>query len=1227
MTVTTRLCRAVAPCLLAGVLGACRDLTLPDVSADGGVGPDLTVRSPREGQTIPLNAPVNIDAVSVNGVASVTVSCGGAPSTGVFTWSVSPYTGVVDFTRCSLVTTGGNDAGFGQLQLTFIAVDRLGHSSMKSFNVFLDTTTAALSAVLPARVVPLAPLQLTVGSDRPLLLPPTVRLAGREADGVLQRANPDGGAPFYDVTFLRTPGLGIDNWGGDPFNVPFEVLTDVERQVSLTVDAKATNGNASHLEQNVLLSRVLWSRSVPGRIAVSAADPVATPAGVQVPLATRDAVPGPTAPWLPGFFRNTDGTYVPFDSQSIRVVGSSLPPGPVTADAGVPFPADAGYFAVELDGRGRVLMARPGAQGNSDVIALGEPAGSIRAGASYSVPFPLVAPLPDGGMFGQILTRVDDLVCLPDAFTGSQDGCWYAIPTATQTLTCFSLLDGTQTAAVGTSSSLALGPPTPGGTAGAHGKERTYLAPNDVSTSCGPVWAFLALPGSQFVAQDRFADAQFGAGCYAGSFGSPVRLLPFLDGSFAVVFDVDCPTGTGWEVVKVSSNGSVTGSFLAPQGVFLPDPFVATPPLVLAALSDGNVVTMRNDPPNTVFESWPPDGTGPTATAHIPGLYVYAGSPMPRLPRNVMAASDGSLTVLLNGATLGDVVLHFGPGLKPRFLYRYPLLAQTSTLAAADGEPTVYYVDPLNNALLALDRRGVSSSASSCIVAGVSVAANPSTIAAGATTSLTATVTSSGPCSTAVSWSATGGALSPDGNSAAFSSPVAGIYTITATSVADPTRSGTATVAVTGAAGCGPPTGATVTHSATISADEIWAGNGVTHLVPGTIAITGSATVTVQPCAIVSLGAGASINVNNSARLVSAGSGSGGTVSFVPTNGTAPWGALRGNSATSLIDLSWTTLQGAGALGGQGANSAITVAGPGYSVTPVPVVRVNNVTIDSPQGGGIYLDTSAAFTSDSTGLTIRGASDYVLSSTMMALQSIPPGSYADASNVHGFVDIIGPNANVFADLTIHNYLPVRIKASGMTVRPPPTGSGPVTLTLEPGARIRFARVVAAPGALVEFGSNGNAPNNQVGVLVAMGTAADPIVFTSDEAAPVAGDWFGLWLATSPGSQLDHVVIEYAGATGSGIASNNCKPVGAQDAAALYVGDFDTQYLPPATLLTNSTIRYSAGFAIDAVWLASTINAPDLTVGNTFQSNALCTQTFNGPIPPAICGTNHGCTVP
>ena len=1218
----------VAPCLLAGMLGACRDLALPDVQADGGPGPDLTVQAPREGQTIPLNAAVNIEAVSVHGVAAVTVTCGGAPSTGVFTWNVPPYTGVVDFTRCSLVTNGATDAGFGQLQLTFIAVDRQGRASTKSFNVLLDTTTAALSAILPERVVPTAQLDLTVGSDRPLLLPPTVRLAGREADGVRQRANPDGGAPFYDVTFLKTPGLGIDNYTGDPYAVPFEVLTDVERSVSLTVDARATNGNASHLEQGVLLSRVLWERAVPGRIAISAADPVATAAGVQVPLATKDAVPGPTAPWLPGFFRAPDGIYVPFDPPTVRVVGPSLPSGPVAADAGTQFPPDAGYFATELDGRGRVLMARPSVvqRGGSDIVALAEPSGGIRAAASYTVQFPLVAPLTDGGVLGQTLTRVDDLLCLPDAFTGSNDGCWYAIPTATQTLRCFTLADGSQTTTVGTSTTIPLGPPNPGGTAGAHGSPRTYLAPNDVG-SCGPAWTLLALPGNVFVPQPRTADAVFGTGCFAASSGPVDRLLPFPDGSYALLFDVDCPTGQGWEAVKVSATGAVTGSYLAPQGVFLPDPTLSAPPLILGALADGKVVTMRNEPPNTVFEAWPANGTGPAATARVPGLYVYL-TPVPRLGRNVAAATDGSLTVLLNSATFGDVVVHFGPGLTPRWLYRYPLLATISTLVAADGETSVYYVDPLNNVLVALDTRGGGSSGSTgCVVNGVTVAATPNSVVPGQTSSLTATVSSSGTCSGAVSWnsSPSGGTLTPNGNSATFTSPTPGTYTITATSVADPTRSGSTTLTVTGSASCAAPSGTVVTHSTNIAANETWAGNGVTHSVPNSISINSPAIVTIQPCAYVSLAGGASINVNAGASLVAAGTGPGGSISFAPANVTQPWGILRATSDTSLIDLTWTTLHQGGAFGGTYSNSAIVGVGAGYAAAPpVGNVRVKNVTIDTPQGGGVYFDAGGAFTADSTNLTVQGAPDYVLQMGMMALGTVPQGSYASARNARPMVNVVG-TFNVTIDTTIHPYLPVRIQIAGFSVRPSGTNTTPVKLTVEAGSRLLFPKANATtPGAAITFGSNGNSPSNVVGILAAQGTATSPILFTSGEAAPAPGDWVGIWLDTATGSQLDHVVVEYAGGV-NGISSANCKDPATQDQGGLLVGDFDTQYVPPANLLTSSTVRFSAGYGIVAMWLTGARNTPDLTAGNTFSGNALCAQSFNASTTG--CGGVFGCTAP
>jgi hypothetical protein len=244
---------------------------------------------------------------------------------------------------------------------------------------------------------------------------------------------------------------------------------------------------------------------------------------------------------------------------------------------------------------------------------------------------------------------------------------------------------------------------------------------------------------------------------------------------------------------------------------------------------------------------------------------------------------------------------------------------------------------------------------------------------------------------------------------------------------------------------------------------------------------------------------------------------------------------------------------------------------------------------------------------------------------MMSLGSLPSGTYT--GNATNEILIVGPNANVFADMTVEDRgIPVRIAYGTMVVAPAVGATAPVTLTLRPGVVFKFPRLgqPLAPGARVTFGTNGNAPNNLVGILNAVGTAEKPIVFTSGEAVPAAGDWIGVWLNTANGSRLDHVEISYAGAP-SGIQSNNCRPLNTPDNAALLFGSFSTQYVPTSTTITNSRITNSAGYGIDAMWLAGTFNAPDLTATNVFQSNARCRQTFNGLIPPGVCPVGGGCT--
>lgn len=77
-----------------------------------------------------------------------------------------------------------------------------------------------------------------------------------------------------------------------------------------------------------------------------------------------------------------------------------------------------------------------------------------------------------------------------------------------------------------------------------------------------------------------------------------------------------------------------------------------------------------------------------------------------------------------------------------------------------------------------------------------------------------------------------------------------------------------------------------------------------------------------------------------------------------------------------------------------------------------------------------------------------------------------------------------------------------------------------TLTIEAGAKLSFKK-----GFGLEV---------QDGALVAKGTSLQPVVFTSAETAPSAGDWSGIVLSSATkGSSIEHAVIEFAGTAEKG----------------------------------------------------------------------------------------------
>jgi hypothetical protein len=505
---------------------------------------------------------------------------------------------------------------------------------------------------------------------------------------------------------------------------------------------------------------------------------------------------------------------------------------------------------------------------------------------------------------------------------------------------------------------------------------------------------------------------------------------------------------------------------------------------------------------------------------------------------------------------------------------------------------------------------------SACTIEGVSVTALVTNVAPGTEVDLGANVKqgqNATGCNGGVTWASnpTGAITGTQQTAAKFQTSTPGTYTVTATSVDDHTKAGSVVITVRQPSNCGTANGTVVTHSGNITASETWAGNGVTHSVTSSVRIKPGATVTVQACAIVAVAPGQEIgvegdtNANVPAKLVAAGTDVDHFVTFTSATQGQTWAGIRGYNVQSVVEMHWSGVLYAG-YGAPYRNSAIVMAGPGLTQPPVGVLTADELVIGNPVGGGILLDGMAAFTPQSTYLGVSGAQDHPVAMHLMAAGSIP---FTQVQNsVYDDAVMLTSQPNVTADTTLNGNMPLYIE-SEVKVGQPVAGTT-VTLTIEGGAVLRFA-----PGIDVRmyFGNGGSG----AGVLMANGAADKQILFTSAAASKAPGDWAGLLLLNSVGSQLNYVTIEYAGAP-NGFVSVNCRPNGSTDNAAMLVAD-----IPGSSFLTNSTFQYSAGHGIDAIWKNSTNDSPDIAAGNTFTSNAGCKQTFNAMLQGSC--PSLGCT--
>ena len=167
----------------------------------------------------------------------------------------------------------------------------------------------------------------------------------------------------------------------------------------------------------------------------------------------------------------------------------------------------------------------------------------------------------------------------------------------------------------------------------------------------------------------------------------------------------------------------------------------------------------------------------------------------------------------------------------------------------------------------------------------------------------------------------------------------------------------------------------------------------------------------------------------------------------------------------------------------------------------------------------------------------------------------------------------------------------------------------VTLTIEPGVHLRMQK-----GGALEI-ERATGPFPATGALVAIGTAADPIVLSSDRPSPQPGDWRGLWFGgiARAENRVEHVRLEHTG------ADCGCSLVTCNAGITGYEGAVIFTQQPPTVFVKDSTLTDGRGHGFV---LGYTGAALDFVSNNTVLGLSGCAQTLPSaaacPTPRPAC---------
>lgn len=333
---------------------------------------------------------------------------------------------------------------------------------------------------------------------------------------------------------------------------------------------------------------------------------------------------------------------------------------------------------------------------------------------------------------------------------------------------------------------------------------------------------------------------------------------------------------------------------------------------------------------------------------------------------------------------------------------------------------------------------------------------------------------------------------------------------------------------------------ADTTVDGTISTDTVWTVSGSPYIVNSTIYVRGAdgadgiTTLSIEPGTTIRMNAGRGLYVGNTSgnpgALVARGTAAD-PIIFTSNKAEPQPGDWAGiyfygttHDATTLMEHCVVDYSGSsgGAL---------------YIYASAPTIR--NTTIENSSrydlyyrgtiGGeisgctlnsGIYLNNDNTVTF--TGNTFNYNNAYPISTKADYVHELVNGNTFSNLDSSSCLEVTG--GNVTKDSTWASNIPIHVN-NNCIIQGTDGDDGVTTLTIESGAVLKV-------GKNRYFGVGANQP----GALVAQGTADQPIVFTSDQASPSPGDWYGIiFYDQSDDSQsiLEHCIVEYTGYNGNG----------------------------------------------------------------------------------------------